>query len=216
MKRKETPATPHPGPIGYDSAGTGGHDVTQLFPDAEPVGRNIGGMVPPGGVHDSVGYDPRVRVLVKIRAGKRWSEIMTRVKQGEYTWEEFASTLSPTELARGQIKDKHGGFKGRPPTLVPAAFHNACIRELMARGQRAYRENYMDAIKAMTSIANSTIAKDSDRIKAAQFVIERLEGKVPERLEISQVNPMDALISGIVAEAEDKAIANAQDYLERL
>ena len=213
MKIKETPAT-SPLAQGYTATRQGGedHNVSALFPDAETHGINRADMVPAGGV-PGVGQDDRVRT--RVRPGKRWSEIMLKVKHGEFTWEEFVTTLSPTELARGQLKDKHGKFSGRPPTLVPGAFHNACIRELMMRGQTAYRENYMDAIKAMTSIANSTIAKDTDRIKAAQFVIERLEGKVPERLEISQVNPMDALINGIIARVEDDAIANAQDYLER-
>ena len=214
MRRKDTPATQSP-PQTYEKTGNGGRDVSQLFPDAEPVGRNIGDMVPKGGVNDKDGYDPRVRKVIKIRAGKRWSEVITNVKDGQFTWEEFVGTLSPTELARGQLKDKTGGFRGRPPALVPAAFHNACIRELMMRGQVAYRTHYMDAIKAMTDIATAEFGKPADRIKAAQFVIERLEGKVPERLEISQANPMDAIISGIIAQAEDAAIANAQDYLER-
>lgn len=214
MKIKGTPAAKHP-PQTYEAAGPGNRDVTQLFPDAEPVGRNIGGMVPPGGINDKVGYDPRVRGRIVIRQGKRWTEIINNIKDGQYTWTEFVSTLSPTELARGQLKDKDGKFRGRPPAMVPSAFHNACIRELMERGQKAYRENYLDAIKAMTMIANSTVAKDTDRIKAAQFVIERLEGKVPDRLTIAMENPMDSLINGILATAEDAAIINAQDYLER-
>lgn len=215
MRRKKTPAGPSaPGKTYTPQEKQGDRNVTALFPEVEKFGRNIGGMVPPSGV-PGIGQDNRVRKT--IRAGKRWSEIIGQVKEGQFTWEDFVSTLSPTELARGQLKDKGGTFKGRPPALVPAAFHNACIRELMNRGQVAYRTNYLEAIKAMTAIANSKsiLTKDADRIKAAQFVIERLEGKVPERLEVAMVNPMDALISGVIASIEDEAIANAQDYLER-
>lgn len=170
-------------------------------------------MVPEGGASAADG-DERVRV--RIRAGKRWSEIINGVKTGEFTWEEFVSALSPTELARGQLKDKNGNFSGRPPAMVPRAFHDACIRELMKRGQTAYRENYLVAIQAMTSIAQNPMAKESDRIKAAQFVIERLEGKVPERLEIAAADPWQTIIGGIVADVEDTQIANAQAYLERM
>jgi hypothetical protein len=152
-----------------------------------------------------------------VRMGKRWSEIHQHVEDGDYTWEEFAASLHPRELARGQLFDSRGGFSGRPPKLVPRAFHDACVRELMKRGKRMYQENYLQAIDAMTSIATDPLVKPTDRLKAAQFVIERLEGKVPERVEISQAAPWQEMINGITAEvAEDAAIASAQDYLERM
>jgi len=175
-------------------------------------------MIPPGGVNDRDGVDPRVRKEIKIvRLGKRWSELLQRVEDGETTWAEIASSLTPVELARGQIMDKNGRFTGRPPSMVPRAFFDACIRELLNRGSTLYKENYVDCIKAMTEIATTDGAKAADRIKAAQFVIERLEGKVPDRLEVHAVDdPWQGLISGAVAEvAEEQAIANAHEYLNR-
>lgn len=158
-----------------------------------------------------------VRKQKVVRMGKRWSEIHQHIEDGDYTWEEFAAALHPRELARGQLFDSRGGFSGRPPKLVPRAFHDACVRELMKRGKRMYQENYLQAIDAMTSIANDPGVKPSDRLKAAQFVIERLEGKVPERVEISQAAPWQEMINGITAEvAEDAAIASAQTYLNRM
>lgn len=152
-----------------------------------------------------------------VRMGKRWSQIVTSVENGEYSWEDFAASLHPRELARGQLFDSRGGFSGRPPKLVPRAFHDACVRELMKRGKRLYQENYLQAIDAMTGIATDTSVKPSDRLKAAQFVIERLEGKVPDRVEITQAAPWETVIEGIVASAaEDAAIANAQTYMDRM
>lgn len=151
-----------------------------------------------------------------VRMGKRWSQIVQSVQDGEYTWEQFAAALHPRELARGQLFDSRGGFSGRPPKLVPRAFHDACVRELMKRGKQMYQENYLEAIKAMTVIASDESQKASDRLKAAQFVIERLEGKVPERVEVSQAPMWQDMIAGITAEvAEEKAMANAHDYLAR-
>jgi len=168
--------------------------------------------VPPPGGHGHV--DERRQKTVRM--GKRWSEITQHVQDGDYTWEEFAAALHPRELARGQLFDSRGGFSGRPPKLVPRAFHDACVRELMKRGKRLYQENYLQAIDAMTQIANDESQKASDRLKAAQFVIERLEGKVPERVEFVQAAPWEEMLSGAVATvAEDQAIANAQEYLER-
>lgn len=178
---------------------------------------NKGGIIPESGKSLQDG-DHRKRYNLKYagRLGKRWSEIIQQVKNGEYTWADFVGTLSPEELARGQIKSVNGIFEGRPPEFVPRAFHDACIRELLARGKVLYKENYIKAIEAMTAIAQSTTAKESDRIKAAQFVIERLEGKAVEKIEISAADPWQSIISGIVGEVEDDQIARAQEYLGRV
>jgi hypothetical protein len=174
---------------------------------------NIGGMVPEPGRSRAKG-DKRTRRSVQL--GRRWTEIMMRINSGEMTWKEFVSTLDSTELARAQLKDKNGGFAGRPPALVPRAFYDACIKELMTRGQEAYRQNYLEAIKAMTDIATNPGVKEGDRIKAAQFVIERLEGKVPDRLVVAAEDPFREFVAGVVANVEEEtAIANAQKYLER-
>jgi hypothetical protein len=173
--------------------------------------------VPQGGASAENGdHRKRYRLKYAGRFGKRWTEIIQAVDNKEYTWDEFCNSLTPEELARGQLMDKDGRFMGRPPTFVPRAFHDACVRELLSRGRILYKENYVKAIQAMTEIAASKSAKESDRIKAAQFVIERLEGKVPERLEIAAADPWQQIITGIIAEVEDDQIANAQDYLNRM
>lgn len=208
----------------HSAAGTAGdgnrshtedHTVVNLFGAEKPT-TNRAGIVPPGGNADGE-IDHRKRYNMKYagRLGKRWSEIIQNIKDGEYKWEEFVEALAPEELARGQLKDVNGNFSGRPPSFVPRAFHDACVRELLARGKVLYKENYVKAIQSMTEIANSPTAKESDRIKAAQFVIERLEGKVPDRVEISAADPWQQIISGIVAEVDDDQIARAQDYLSR-
>lgn len=180
-------------------------------------GEDRGGLVPVGGGKAEDG-DHRKRYNMKYagRLGKRWSEIIQAVKNKEYTWEQFVESLTAEELARGQLMDKNGEFRGRPPSFVPRAFHDACVRELLGRGRMLYKENYLKAIQAMTEIATSPVAKEADRIKAATFVVERIEGKVPDKLEIGVVDPWQQIISGIIAEADPEAIANAQDYLNRM
>ena len=190
-------------------------NVVGLFDKEKVASRNKGGIVPPSGNPDNEA-DPRGRKKLWVaRLGKRWSQIIDDIRNHEYTWEELVETLSPEELARGQLKDKNGGFVGRPPSFVPRAFHDACIRELLLRGKELYKENYVAAIKAMTDIATNPGVKESDRIKAATFVIERLEGKVPDQLVVTAADPWQAIISDIVAEVEDDQIARAQDYLNR-
>lgn len=187
-------------------------------PDGPPV--NKGGIVPPGGTtSNKVDPRPRSKFVRPVRMGKRWAQILTEIDAGIITWSEFVETLTPEELARGQLMDKNGTFKGRPPSMVPRAFYDASIRELMKRGRRLYEENYIEAIDAMTAIAKGEVAgiKPADRIKAAQFVIERLEGKAVERVVVTGEDPFAAMLEGAVATVEeDKAIANAQDYLDRM
>lgn len=127
------------------------------------------------------------------------------------TMEEFVAQLSPEELVRGQIKDSGGRFRGAPPQWVPRAFHRACITELMKRGKFLWQENYLKAIETMTDIAAGKgpagrMATPTERLKAAQFVIERLEGKVPEVLHITDEKPWEAMLDGIVAEVSDEAV----------
>lgn len=180
-------------------------------------GEDSGGMVPEGGASGEDGdHRKRYRMKYAGRLGKRWSEIIQQVADKAYTWDEFVSALTAEELARGQLMDKNGNFQGRPPSFVPKAFHDACIKELLGRGRILYKENYVKAIEAMTAIASSSTAKESDRIKAATFVIERLEGKVPDKLEIGVSDPWQTIISGIVAEVEEDAIASGQQYLNRM
>lgn len=198
-------------PWHVDEAESEASNVVPIHKGEDRVG------VPEAGASGKDG-DHRKRYNLKYagRLGKRWSEIIQNVKDGHFTWEEFVASLTAEELARGQLMDKSGTFQGRPPSFVPRQFHDACVRELLGRGRVLYKENYVKAIQAMTEIASSKTAKESDRIKAATFVIERLEGKVPDRLEISAADPWETIISGIVSEADPEAIANAQSYLNRM
>lgn len=141
----------------------------------------------------------------KMRIGEKWTKIMDMLEATGMTMEEFCKSLSPEELARGQIKNEDGSFAGAPTKWVPSEFHRACIRELIARGKTLYQENYLAAIQAMTMLATNPAVEPKDRIKAAQFVIERIEGKVPDRLEIGAAEPWQEILSGIVADVPPTA-----------
>lgn len=188
-----------------------------LFPDNEAHETTSHVEIPAGGVPGSP--DPRKRTVVKteVELGKRWSEIYNAVAAGEYSWDEFVQSLTPAELARGQLMDKEGTFRGRPPKMVPRQFLNACTKELLKRGATLWKENYVDAINAMTSIAKDGTQKASDRLRAAEFVIERLEGKVPQVVAITSEDPWQVALDGVIAEtSEDMAIARAHSYQARV
>ena len=184
----------------------------------EPLdqGVNRAGIVPAGGGPND--RDDRRRMFLgKQRLGKRWTEVITNVEAGVFTWDEFVATLDASEISRGQLKDKDGKFRGRPPAFVPRGFYDACTKELLKRGRSEWEKAYLGALEAMTKIATKEGAKDADRIKAAQIVIERIEGKTPDKVEIKMSDPFSDLVEGAIAQiSEDAAIANAQDYFERM
>ena len=178
--------------------------VVQLFgkPDDE------GAMLDPEGLRQ-----PPKRSRSRHRISKKFSEVEARIAEGTITMQEFVESLSPEELVRGQLKDHDGKFRGRPPKWVPQEFYQACVRQLLKQGDAMWREAFFESIKTFTAIAQNDKLDPKDRLKAAQYVIERVAGKTPEKVEVSVQQPWETIISGIVAEAEDDAIARAARVL---
>ena len=65
---------------------------------------------------------------------------------------------------------------------------------------------------ALTEIAKGNVkgAKVADRLKAAQLVIERIEGKTPEVLVLTEEAPWQLAIDDIVAQVPDEQIQAAR------
>lgn len=147
-----------------------------------------------------------------VKTARAWGRMNVMLEQTGMSLEEFVQQLTPEELVRGKLRDKNGGFVGRTPSWVPAEFHRACIRELMRRGKEMWQLNYLDAITAMTAIAKGEVkgATAGDRLRAAQFVVERLEGKTPEIVLVGHDEPWQVVIDDIVAQVPDEQIAAAK------
>lgn len=194
------------------------------------LGENDGGMeVPragllrqrfpvPAAVHHLLTERQRTVLKNKVRMSRGWVRMEKIMKETGMTMEEFVAGLSVEELVRGKFRDKNGKMQGRPPKFVPREFQQACLRELMTRGQELWLKNYTEAIAAMTDIAAGRgplgqSATPGERIKAAQFVVERIEGKVPERLVVSQDQPWQTVLDGIVAEVPPEALERGRAAL---
>lgn len=155
----------------------------------------------------------------KVRMSRGWVRMEKIMSETGMTMEEFVQQLSVEELVRGKFRDKNGKMQGRSPKWVPREFHRACLQELMRRGRHMWQENYLAAIQAMTNIATGQgeigqMATPAERLKAAQFVVERMEGKVPERLVITEDKPWQTVLDGIVAEVPAEAIERGRIALE--
>lgn len=133
--------------------------------------------------------------------------------KGELTIED----LDEEELMRGQIRGKDGSFRGRPPRLVPrefaqglaAAQHNHMARRIAGLVDKAFKtlEEVMDKQHPQPG--------DAARVKAAQLLIERYLGRVPEtvniKAEVSTWNSNKEKFVKTVHIGELKQIEKGQD-----
>jgi hypothetical protein len=108
--------------------------------------------------------------------------------------------LTDQELLTGRLNDHEGMRRGRPPRLIPIEFHQAIVAETIKRGERLFREAFVEAIEAFTDIASSPNEESKDRLKAAQYIVERVMGKIPEKVEHKgEIAPWEILVQGLVS-----------------
>ena len=141
--------------------------------------------------------------VIKIRLGKRWSQIVTEVKRGDYTWRQFAEGLTAEELARGQLRDSNGGFTGRPPSIVPREFHLACFRELKRRFDEQFQSHVLDIAKEYVALAQDKEIPAKDRARMMQYAMERVFGSIPKEVTVKQDAPWESVVTTVVAEEGD-------------
>lgn len=144
---------------------------------------------------------PTLRV---IKQGRGWALAERKMYDEGMSMAEFVATLSVEELVSGKLKDQDGKFpRGKIPAWIPREFHQECIRQLLAKGDKLFREAYLDAIETMQQIMHDEEVDPQHRFKAAQFVVERVAGKTPDRVEVSEQDPWEKLVVDIVAENEE-------------
>lgn len=183
-------------------------EVAELAAGKEKAG-SPRAKVPRGGTR-AERDEPDSRPNVKFRLGKRWSQIITEVKDGQYTWDEFAEELDSEELARGQLKDRNGRFQGRPPALVPKAFHDALIREIHRRFNEKMQARLLEATDELISLSQSGGGLEpKDRAKVLTYLIERVMGPVPKEVKVTAAHSFEEGVSGLLRPAVDGSPASA-------
>lgn len=120
------------------------------------------------------------------------------------------------ELREGRRKDKHGGWIGRAPTIVPKALHDELVRRTLLNANELMRDNLEDAVRELVHIATSEACEAKDRLRAISMILDRVMGKAADKVEISGTVPwLMALQGGIVslqdnvAEEDDEDIEDA-------
>lgn len=116
--------------------------------------------------------------------------------------------LDDEEVSKGRLKDKNGGFSGRPPKAVPLKFHDMMRQELIRRWNIKVAETLEPSLKVLHEISQGKISgrvPADARMKSAIYLIERTVGKVPEKSEMQvELKPWQDGIEGLLYEAPDK------------
>lgn len=111
--------------------------------------------------------------------------------------------LDMEELARCQLKDKNGKFTGRPPKYLPADLVQRMKREFFKRGDAIFEESYVDAVNVMRDIAINEKYDEGVRLRAAQYIVERVRGKTPDILVVETEKPWQVAIQRMVVAASE-------------
>lgn len=149
---------------------------------------------------------PAGAVILELSAKEQWRQ--RRLSGIKSRWEQLVdgelsvNDLDDEELAKGRCRDKDGGFGGRPPKMVPRELSDRMRSELLARGQSMFAEHFQTAIKVLAEIALDTSgdAKAADRRAAAQYLIERVAGKVPDKIEVRSQDPWQQIMDDILVD----------------
>lgn len=126
-----------------------------------------------------------------------------RFKYGRLPVEE----LDDEELSRGQIRKDDGTFTDNKHVSID--IHDAMVRRLFERADTKLRENLLTAVDTMAELAASPVVEPADRIKAATWIYERLRGKVPTEVKITQDKPFEVVL-GAVLEGGSRAASRVR------
>jgi hypothetical protein len=107
--------------------------------------------------------------------------------------------LDDEELSRGQLRSADGKFNGYAPRVVPQVMLQAMRREWMERANSRLRQALMEkGIGTLVRLAGDENVDPSVRLRAAQTIMDRTMGKVPDKVELTAEDPIEALFRGIL------------------
>jgi hypothetical protein len=116
--------------------------------------------------------------------------------------------LDDEELARGRLRASDGTFRGRPPKVVPADLVAAMRKEWIGRAEETLRAALHEhGIGTYVKLASDPDMDPAVRLRAADKIVERTMGKVPDRVTIAAEDPVETLFRSILADPQGLAPA---------
>lgn len=90
--------------------------------------------------------------------------------------------LDDEELRKGRCRNRNGDFGGRPPSVLPAALVTTMQVELRRRINTKFAELADEALEALHDVFRNKNNAAVARVSAANSVLERVVGKVPDKV----------------------------------
>jgi hypothetical protein len=126
-----------------------------------------------------------------IRITGRYADFLA----GDITVED----LDDEEVARGRLRASDGTFRGRPPTTIPQEMVQAMKREWLSRAQARLSEALLEkGIGVLTQLAGDHTVDPAVRLRAADLIMNRTMGKVPDKIEVAAEDPVETLFRKIL------------------
>lgn len=104
--------------------------------------------------------------------------------------------------------------------LSPAVLkHNEQVAKTLRKAENICRRNTLDAVKLIGQIVRDPNAKDSDRLKAAGMILDRVWGRAPEHVTVDLQQPpwvtalREMVIVGNDEQAEEHRRANGNGVI---
>lgn len=126
------------------------------------------------------------------------------------TWENIRRGVVPLEalddeeVARLQLRRSDGTFAGGKPSLVPRELADAHARELLGRNTKLLREVLLKGTEVFIEVMDDSNASAADRMKAAQYLHDRLLGPAKQTIEVrAEIKPWEAAAQNIIMVLSD-------------
>lgn len=107
-----------------------------------------------------------------------------------------ADQLDDEELMRGQIREDSGRF-GKGTNMVPRKMLNQLQKTTVARTNDELRKNAFKSAESLTDIATNKAYEPKDRLKAAMYLLDRVLGKTPQQVTITEDRRYEIMLSGL-------------------
>lgn len=145
-------------------------------------------------------FDSKGREAVETPAGEVIQRIWSNFANGKIPWE----TLDDEEVSRLQLKRQDGTWNTGPkPRVVPHALAKAHAQALVARNDKYTREVLLKSTQTFIDVMEDKNAAPADRMRAAQYLQERVIGKVPDKVQMTaEVKPWEGVVENILVDVE--------------
>lgn len=145
------------------------------------------------------------RLKSNLPAERRSTKPKTRLQQlidGELKVED----LDDEEIKRRRTRGPSGGFDGRPPAMLPRVLLSAMDVEFRRRIQKEFDEIADEAITALRTIMKDPRTQAQARVNAANIILERSVGKVPDQVIQDVLVREFEDFKGVLVEVSDEVV----------